>query len=400
MVWRAPRIWIDGPHITAAQMNQVSENLRQTAPAKAVAEGDLFYALGRNEIARLVLGPAGRFLVPGQTAPQWGLVPTPITSLGDMVVGNSSGEPSRVSAENGTRVGVMRGGSFSWEEEIFLEEWWTHSQWWRSDSAYDMTLGDGDEINQHVVIGRDLSISGTIVCNVSPVIFRFRNITLSSNATILCRPSIPLSEAIEGINSALIVNNGGNAFLPQSKGNGFGGTRLGGGGGGGGGTQNMNQVGGSGSNSSQSFDLQALKDINAGQIGISKAGNGADGLLLSASSTGTSGGLGGGVLLIAAKSVSGGSFRLNVDCSGEDGQQSNIAWFSIFYRGASGSGGGGGGGCIAVVADGISQISTSAVGGSGGSAGTADTGSGGSRTLSAGGDGGNGTAYLGTAFPS
>ena len=120
MAWREPRIWVDGPHITAAQMNQVSENLRETAPAKAEAAGDIFYATGRNEIARLALGSQGQFLVPGASAPQWASVPTPITTEGDLVVGGTGGAPERLGTAGGNRIFVARGQAVGWEASGFL----------------------------------------------------------------------------------------------------------------------------------------------------------------------------------------------------------------------------------------------------------------------------------------
>ena len=120
MAWREPRIWVDGPHITAAQMNQVSENLRETAPAKAEAAGDIFYATGRNEIARLALGSQGQFLVPGASAPQWASVPTPITTEGDLVVGGTGGAPERIGTAGGNRIFVARGQELDWEANGFL----------------------------------------------------------------------------------------------------------------------------------------------------------------------------------------------------------------------------------------------------------------------------------------
>ena len=134
MVWVNPRTWIDGVRLQAAQLNQVSENLRQTAPAKAQAAGDLFFATARNAIARLPLGASGTFLRPGSDGlPEWGVVPTPITTRGDLVIGDASGNPVKVGVEDGVRVAVMKDGVFSWEEEVFLREWWNHSQWWSTD---------------------------------------------------------------------------------------------------------------------------------------------------------------------------------------------------------------------------------------------------------------------------
>ena len=54
MSWTAPRTWVTSEVISAALMNtHIRDNLLETAPGKATAAGDLFYATGANAIARL-----------------------------------------------------------------------------------------------------------------------------------------------------------------------------------------------------------------------------------------------------------------------------------------------------------------------------------------------------------
>ena len=382
MVWRAPRIWIDGPHITAAQMNQVSENLRQTAPAKAVAEGDLFYALGRNEIARLVLGPAGRFLVPGQTAPQWGLVPTPITSLGDMVVGNSSGEPSRVSAENGTRVGIMKNGAFSWEEEVFLERWWEHESWWKKNANYDVTLSGN--LGGNNIWARDVVLSGDIVCKSNPTIIRCRTLTLSSDISIRSREERIVSlGSILGFSaygflgqSDVYPNDGGNALA------GDGNLYCGGGGAYG---------SGNGDDGTATISISSIERVLFGDLALQGGKGDGRNRPRNASGTRVSGydAPGGGTIVIAAKNIVRNGHSLTLNARGHGGYR------AYFDNEDHGDGGGGGGLVVCVVQDGIDGISANVIGGGGGSG--IDIG--GNRGTT-GGNGGAGSSYIGTAFPS
>ncbi|MGW2213322.1 hypothetical protein [Streptomyces sp. NPDC001781] len=52
MAWTAPMTAVAGSAFTAAQFNQhVRDNLNETAPAKATAEGQIFVSTGANQIA-------------------------------------------------------------------------------------------------------------------------------------------------------------------------------------------------------------------------------------------------------------------------------------------------------------------------------------------------------------
>ncbi len=73
MTWQAPATAVTGDIITAAFWNTNGrDNLNETAPAKVTTAGDLVYATGANALARLALGPQGRILTAGASAPAWG----------------------------------------------------------------------------------------------------------------------------------------------------------------------------------------------------------------------------------------------------------------------------------------------------------------------------------------
>ncbi len=70
MPWTAPRTWTTGEIVTASMMNtHIRDNFNETAPAKAVSLGDLFYATGPNAIQRLPRGSSLQILrvAPGGT---------------------------------------------------------------------------------------------------------------------------------------------------------------------------------------------------------------------------------------------------------------------------------------------------------------------------------------------
>ena len=365
MVWRAPRIWIDGPHITAAQMNAVSENLRETAPAKAVAAGDLFYATGRNAIERLALGLAGTFLIPGQAAPQWSRVPTPITTQGDLVAGDASGDPSRLPAvERG--VLIAQGGVVSWEGDDFLNKWWEWDAWWSLDPNDDMVLVDGDTFPQGSVLGRDLSIGGSIACLASPAVLRFKKIVLTADTTIRCLNSFDEGYAEQGL-SSFAPNPGGAGSdgvfggTSDSGGSGSPGSFLCGGGGGGRGASGSGSFtlnGSPGTDSSQSYSVERITDLDTSHVRTSGGGKGGRGGWAGAGLPGN-GGNGGGVVLIATQSIDLQGHTLSIDASGESGEPGRSAGSTF-----GGTGGAGGGGAIIVIIqNGVPSITTDVTGG-------------------------------------
>ncbi len=93
MPWTAPRTWTTGEIVTAAMMNtHVRDNLLETAPAKAVAAGDLFYATGMNAITRLPPGTAWQILRMNSagSAPEWTNPPAIYVPMVYRVARNSS----------------------------------------------------------------------------------------------------------------------------------------------------------------------------------------------------------------------------------------------------------------------------------------------------------------------
>src|SRR3990172_3586778 len=73
MAWTAPPSWTTGEVVTASHMNvHVRDNLLETAPAKATAAGDIFYATAANAIARLTAAAAdGALLQQASGLPAW-----------------------------------------------------------------------------------------------------------------------------------------------------------------------------------------------------------------------------------------------------------------------------------------------------------------------------------------
>ena len=401
MAWANPRTWIDGIRLSAAQMNRVSENLRQTAPAKAQAAGDLFFATARNAIARLPLGASGTFLRPGSGGlPEWGAVPTPITARGDLVIGDVNGNPGRLETEDGVRVMIAKSGVVEWEEEIFLERWWEHSQWWTETSSEDITLTDGDSISRSI-IARDVSVSGTINVHTSSVIIRARRIILGDdvifrsrnylNLTLLNESTFELNQSLGGDSGITFTSNA------RSE-DGLPGNVLSGGGGGGGvgySGSGFGSVGNPGTDSSVSIDSSFMQEIT--RFALEYQGGGGRGGRGGRIQDQNTGGFGGGVILIAVKEVVRNGHSLIIDASGEDG---GVGYRTSMNNVGGGGGGGGGGAGAVVIQDGTSGISIDTSGGDGGLSGRAPPGT---TTTSPnardGGDGGDGTSYLGTSFP-
>ena len=150
MTWVNPRTWTNSIRITAARLNEISSSLRETAPAKAQALGDLFYATGSNAIARLAIGSVGRFLVPTSSGPRWQAVPTPITEQrAILVIGNGQAErPSKIPCrQRNSGSQAAEDGSIEWKEEIFPGGMVgaIANGGAESSSSMDMTLSDGDD---------------------------------------------------------------------------------------------------------------------------------------------------------------------------------------------------------------------------------------------------------------
>lgn len=72
MAWTAPRTWTAGEVVTGSIQNtHIRDNLLETATAKAMSAGDLFYATGSGALARLPIGAAGSVLRSTGSAPAW-----------------------------------------------------------------------------------------------------------------------------------------------------------------------------------------------------------------------------------------------------------------------------------------------------------------------------------------
>lgn len=73
MAWTAPRTWVTGEVVTAAQLNtHLRDNLLETSAATAVAAGDLILANAANSMgSRLAIGSAGTRLVSTGSSPVW-----------------------------------------------------------------------------------------------------------------------------------------------------------------------------------------------------------------------------------------------------------------------------------------------------------------------------------------
>ena len=74
MAWTSPATWSVGQIVTAANLNtHLRDNFKETAPYKAAAQGNVFYATGSTAIAALGVGTSGQFLkTQGSSAnPAW-----------------------------------------------------------------------------------------------------------------------------------------------------------------------------------------------------------------------------------------------------------------------------------------------------------------------------------------
>lgn len=72
MAWTAPRTWIVGEIVTAAQLNtHLRDNMNATAVAMSTSAGDMTYATGANALTRLPIGSAGALLRSTGTQPVW-----------------------------------------------------------------------------------------------------------------------------------------------------------------------------------------------------------------------------------------------------------------------------------------------------------------------------------------
>lgn len=117
MAWTAPRTWVSGETVTAAQLNtHLRDNMLETAPAKVTTAGDIVYATGANALARLAPGTKFKQLQmnSGATAPQWGAAVQHVMKTADESVSSST------SIQDDNELLFAVGTNEKWIFEIFL----------------------------------------------------------------------------------------------------------------------------------------------------------------------------------------------------------------------------------------------------------------------------------------
>lgn len=123
MSWTAPRTWVTGEVVTAALMNtHVRDNMLETAPAKAAAAGDTFYATAANAIAALTKGAAryGLIMNAADTAPEWAhSMQSLMTGEADMIYASAANTPARLAKGTALYALIMNAGATAQQ--------WAHS---------------------------------------------------------------------------------------------------------------------------------------------------------------------------------------------------------------------------------------------------------------------------------
>ena len=367
MAWVTPRTWVDGPHITAAQMNEISDALRETAPAKAQAAGDIFVGTGANAIKRLVIGSSGQVLKSTGSDVEWSSSPTPITTQGDLIVGDTNGNATRLpkGSEGQELQPTATGLQWAWPGRHPFDLY-PSKQWWAGSSAYDFSLSGNVGGS---IVARDLTLTGNItIYSASPAYWVCRTITLSANVSVSCK-SIYGSGYVSPAGGGSGTLGGGNLDA--------GGTGAYGCGGGGnaGNSSSSRRAGGSGtiSLSTQTIANSVKENLLSGSY---FGGGGIPGSYATQQQL-----AGGGIFVIIANSITYGSHTLSIDCDGDNGTA----------VGLGANGGGGGGLCLVFVKTGTLPT----VSASGGSQ-VSNVGLG---SQAYGGAGGAGTAYANAAFP-
>lgn len=72
MAWSTPRDWTDGEAIRRDVLNSaIRDELRELDVAIVQAAGDLFYATGAHQLARLPIGAEGAVLMVVAGQPVW-----------------------------------------------------------------------------------------------------------------------------------------------------------------------------------------------------------------------------------------------------------------------------------------------------------------------------------------
>lgn len=122
MAWSTPRTWTALETATAAMMNTIRDNLLETAPAKAAASGDIFYATGANAIAKLAKGTNGHVLTLASGLPSWAAASASFIQSLQVVSGTCSGSTTgsiTISSVTTTRAALVtlgRNGSHGYAD--------------------------------------------------------------------------------------------------------------------------------------------------------------------------------------------------------------------------------------------------------------------------------------------
>lgn len=328
MAWTAPRTWVTGEVITSAIMNQhIRDNFLETAPAKAQAAGDIFYATGPNAITRL-----------------------PIAAEDGYVLTTSSGNLAWSAVAFSPLVfGSGKDGSVTLDGTVTVP--------WASKSGNIYTLTrDVELLNLTINSGITLQVNGYRILARGTITINNGIIESLPGSTSYTRSALGGS----GMSGYEVAQNGGNGGSLTCA--------LGGNGGNGGNAPNA-YVGGSGGTVSNpttegwkllpfvSLVFHAPQSLTIG--GGAGGGGGAINTGIGSSGTSGSGGHGGGVIYIACNILSGvGTIRA-------DGGNASSASGS-----GAGGGGGGGGGAIIIVRRSSTFSGTMSVSGGLGSAGS------------------------------
>lgn len=107
MSYSAPHTFVTLELVTAAAMNAIQDNIKETAVAKSTTAGDMTYATGANALARLAIGSAGALLASTGSAPSWKSMAVTVREYGS---GTTWSKPSGIWTLHIRLVGPGGGG--------------------------------------------------------------------------------------------------------------------------------------------------------------------------------------------------------------------------------------------------------------------------------------------------
>ena len=370
MAWEDPRVWSDGAFLTAAQMNQVSGNLRETAPGKAGAEGDFFYVVTQNQISTIPIGPSGSLLTarPSQEPPiKWEALPTPLTTQGDLLVGNEDGEADRLPAGEKGQVLTTGGTGLEWDWPIHhWSDLFPDRPWYPEDESADRTV---DNNTGSLVTVRDIIINGNVELNSARMIFWVgRRLVVNANATVKVRTRVRFDR-----DDSTIYPFGSASYARVAHYSGASTALCGVGGG------VTNPASATGSFADYEDEILNDNFRGGGGTGFPYRSGGAIPTL------DVEGAPGGGMLFVVVNEIVLNGSSLTIDARGDDG-------VPVALNAEDTGGSGGGGGCVAVVSPNGSFPTIVVTGGNGGHTRNSNFGFPGRV-------GGNGTAYAGRELP-